>query len=64
MFAKTYVYNDTEVKLTQRIAERTVRKKTQTLYEIQPANPENGSWRKWVMLQELFEIKNNKNVEN
>lgn len=68
---KTYVHqaSGTEVKFTGRTADKelktTKRRKNEgavevsitTLYEITPADPETGSWKKWVRLIELFEIK-------
>lgn len=63
---KTYVFHDAEVKLTGRSADRPL---TQTrrnkdkgptvaqLFEITPVDPLNGSWKKWVRMTELFEIK-------
>lgn len=67
---KTYVFHDTEVRLTGRTAEReptrpaSTRPSTRkppvvstTLYEITPVDSLNGSWKKWVRMQELFEIK-------
>ena len=65
-FTKNYVYNDTEVKLTGRVAEKSVpavgRKSTKepriiNLYEITPTDPETGSWKKWVRMVDLYEIK-------
>ena len=55
--SKTYVLNGTEVKLTGRVAEKQLRKGKDELYEVQPADFENGSWKKWVRLIELYEIK-------
>lgn len=63
-FTKTYVHNDTEVKLTGRIAEKSLapvgRKKEPKithLYEIEPADPEAVKWKKWVRMVDLYEIK-------
>lgn len=61
---KTFVYLETEVKLTGRTAKRDVGKPSrrnttpqkQVVHEITPADSENGSWVKWVRLAELFEI--------
>lgn len=62
---KTYVFQNTEVKLTGRTANKelkpTRRTKSDepniaTLYEITPVDQLNGSWKKWVRLVELFEI--------
>jgi hypothetical protein len=67
--ARTYVYNNTEVKLTGRTADRepparaTARPTTRkaqtastTLYEITPVDQLNGSWKKWVRMVELYVI--------
>lgn len=60
---KKYVFNGTEVVLTGRTAKREVTAvgrrsagRTDTLHEIKPADPEEGSWKKWVRLNELYEI--------
>ncbi len=59
----SYVHNDTEVKLTGRTAERQIkgaRGKAGTsvmLHEITPVDIESGSWRKWVRMIDLYEIK-------
>lgn len=60
---KKYVFNGTEVILTGRTAKREVSAagkrstaRVDTLNEIKPADPEEGSWRKWVRLNELYEI--------
>lgn len=62
--AKTYVYKETEVKLTGRTAQKglkALRKgkedRVAVLHEITPCDPLNGSWKKWVQMAELFEIK-------
>ena len=60
---KKYVYNGSEVVLTGRTAERKRKttKRVQTrediLHEITPADDEEGSWKKWVRLDELYEIR-------
>ena len=60
---KTYVFKDTEVRLTGRTAiresnRRSTRGMTSTtkLVEITPTNVENGSWTRWIQQSELFEI--------
>lgn len=60
---KTYVFGDLEVSLTGREAIKTLeakgrrtQDKTFTLYEITPADKEEGSWKKWVKLTDLYEI--------
>ncbi len=67
--AKTYVFNNTEVRCTGRTADRQVTKTPRrtagkepttsvtTLYEVTPTDQLNGSWKKWVRMAELFEIK-------
>jgi hypothetical protein len=59
---KHYVYHDTEVKLTGRTAikrKRSGRNAGQVsaeLYEVTPADIEEGSWKKWVRPDDLYEI--------
>jgi len=53
---KTFVYNNTEVILTGRVAQRQMSRKLSTLHEIRPADSQNGSWKKWVKLTDLHEI--------
>lgn len=67
---KTYVFQDVEVKLTGRIAEKELKKTRRTkndesppiatLYEITPVDSMNGSWKKWVRMEQLSEIKEKK----
>jgi hypothetical protein len=58
----TYVYDNEEVKLTGRTAIREFQqvpnkpKVKQELVEITPADPDNGSWKKWVQRGVLFEV--------
>jgi len=57
----TYVLGDTEVRLTGRIAARPAPGgKKQELVEVTPADDENGTWKKWVPRQSLFEIQEHK----
>lgn len=60
MKVKAYVFDNTEVVLTGRSAERTVgrrdKTKTDVLVEITPRDDENGSWKKFVRDTELYEI--------
>ena len=65
---KKYVLGDVEVVLTGRTAIReigTVGKRvgsrTDTLYEIKPADREDGSWKKWIRLPDLYEITDENN---
>ena len=51
-----YVYQNIEVILTGRIAEKKLRKSVSTLYEITPLDKETGSWKKWVRITDLHEI--------
>lgn len=54
---QTYVLNDTEVKLTGRVAKRAgPGNKQQELVEVTPAEEDNGTWKKWVPRSTLFEI--------
>lgn len=60
----TYVYKDIEVQLTGRTADKELKatRRNQnptpvTLYEITPVDSMNGTWKKWVRMAELFQIK-------
>ena len=54
---KTYVLQDTEVKLTGRKANKKgVGTKVNELVEVTPADEDNGNWKKWVPMNTLFEI--------
>lgn len=54
---QTYVHDGVEVRLTGRIANKTLRKdKVDVINEITPADKENGSWTKWVRMSDLYEI--------
>lgn len=63
---KTYVYDNTEVKLTGRQAEkkteskgsarRTASVKVDTMYEITPAGDGVATWKQWVRMTDLYEI--------
>lgn len=60
---KTYVYDNAEVKLTGRKAQKKVNSrgrggetKIHELVEITPADLENGSWKRWVKMAELYEV--------
>lgn len=53
----TYVLNDIEVKKTGRIATREAMGRKQELIEVTPASEQDGTWKKWVPLSTLFEIK-------
>ncbi len=57
MNQETYVYQDSEVKLTGRVAQRAVGNKMQEVVEITPANIDDGSWKRWVPLSSLFKVK-------
>lgn len=55
---KCFVYGNLEVRLTGKVATKKLRSgKEDTIYEIIPSNPENGSNKIWVKLTELYEIK-------
>jgi len=64
--SKTYVWGDLEVVLTGKRAERRISPsgrgrtrqtdKVLTLHEITPADKEEGSWKKWVKMSDLYEI--------
>lgn len=63
-----FVYKGTEVVLTGRTASRKIQIQQtrrqrieddtvlETIYEIVPADPKNGSWTSWVKKEELFTI--------
>ncbi len=54
---KIYVHDGREVVLTGKSAEKKLRSgKTDTVVQIKAANPEDGSFTKWVRMNELFEI--------
>lgn len=54
---KTYVYENVEVILTNRVCARTLSSgKQERLVEITPANQMDGSWKKWVSFSILFTI--------
>lgn len=54
---KIYVYDGLEVKLTGRSAKKPLRTgREDELHEICPADKENGSWKKWVRITELYEV--------
>lgn len=65
---KTYVLDGVEVRLTSRQAikkgsVRTARgnvDRVSVLVEVQPSDPEQGSWKKWVKREDLYEIFDNK----
>ena len=63
---KTYVYNNTEVRLTGRVAKKPLpttrkygRSEAETeLFEIEPFDPTERNWKKWVSMSDLYEITN------
>jgi hypothetical protein len=59
----SYVYNEVEVVLTGRKAAKEVKgsgrrvaTKTHMLYEITPKNNDEGSWKRWVRITDLYQI--------
>lgn len=53
----TYVLHDTEVKLTGRKASKKgVGTKVNELVEVTPSDEDNGTWKKWVPMNTLFQI--------
>lgn len=62
---KTYLFNNVEVKLTGRCTFTTRMKRTQEvkvmIYEVQPVDEFEGSWKKWAKTDELLEIQNMEN---
>lgn len=54
---KTYVYNNVEVRKTDRQAERKLPSgKSEVLVEITPIDSTVGVWKKWAKPVELFEV--------
>lgn len=55
---KHYLFEGKEVKLTGRIAKKQKRSGDNLMFEIRPldASTATGSWRKWVLMSELYEI--------
>lgn len=64
-----YLHDTIEVILTGRVATRhregrgRLSQLQETLHEITPCNLEQGSWKKWVNMNDLFTITNNNNTE-
>ncbi len=62
---QTYLMDNIEVKPTGRTADKIVKgrrdqeDKTLQLHEITPFDQEEGSWKKWVNLDELFVVRSN-----
>lgn len=58
LLEKKYIYNELEVVLTGRTAIKRVglRGRQDILYEIEPLNKEDGSFKKWIRMGELYEI--------
>lgn len=54
--SNTYVYGDTEVKLTGRTSYLRRGNKTDILHEITPVDSTVGSWKKWVSMTTLYTI--------
>lgn len=53
----TYVYENTEVKKTGRVAKKELKSgSVDQLVEITPSDPIVGGWKKWVREAELFEV--------
>lgn len=63
MTNQTFVYQGFEVKLTGRTAHKKIEGRGRAptridlLHEITPADKETGSWKKWVRMEELYEIR-------
>jgi len=53
---KHFLYQDIEVILTGRTAEKVTTRRTHILFEIRPRENADGSWKKWVRLDELWVI--------
>lgn len=55
----TYIYENNEVKITERTATRHTKSgKQEILYEITPVDESVGRWKKWVMLAQLYTVNN------
>lgn len=62
---ETYVFEDTEVKLTGRVAVRNTSRTQVTLYEITPVNQLTvGGWLKWVRMDALYVIQSHQEQKN
>lgn len=68
---KHFIYEDTEVILTGRVATRSKSLRTRrdvdssgTKHEITPANQDCGSWKKWVQMNDLFIITDESNNDD
>lgn len=62
MAEQTYLLNNVEVKTTGRTAEKELvgrrhGNKVSILHEVTPLDQEQGSWKQWVNLEELFVIR-------
>lgn len=54
---ETYVYDNTEVRMTGRKSQRPLRSgKMDVLWEITPITSMDGTWKKWVSKNDLFMI--------
>ncbi len=54
---QTYVYDNIEVVMTGRTATKSLRSgRVETLYEISPKLTVVGSWKKWVRIEDLYEV--------
>jgi hypothetical protein len=54
---QTYVFENTEVKLTSRTAIKKLPSgKDDILYEITPVDMSYGTWKKWVRTDQLYKI--------
>ena len=59
MTEATFVYQEVEVKLTGRKAQKKAAptvKNVPVLVEVTPVHEADGTWKRWVPLQALFEI--------
>lgn len=68
--SETYIFDNTEVVKTGRKAlkEKSPQKQNRSsrtpsqndlLFEVKPAEPENGTWKRWVRLEDLYVIIDN-----
>jgi hypothetical protein len=58
--SETYLFNNVEVKLTGRYTTKTrIRSRQEVqvvVYEVEPVDEFNGTWKKWANEEELLEI--------
>lgn len=54
---QSWVFENTEVKKTGKVANKTLPSgKVDSLVEVTPTLHSNGVWKKWVRIQDLYEV--------